>query len=134
MIKIIAHDTTMDIPIFNSLYINKKKKIRSNQINFNKLNRLKLNKIDYKKYPSVKIIKNLPKNDSLFETALVSINDILVKKFLEKKINYNDIASKMSKMLKNPEINKLKKILPTHVSEVINTNENIFSKIKSLKI
>jgi 1-deoxy-D-xylulose-5-phosphate reductoisomerase len=44
MIKIIAHDTDMKIPIFNSLYDNKQKGIRSDQLNLKKLNNLNLKK------------------------------------------------------------------------------------------
>ncbi len=133
MIKIIAHDTTMEIPIFNSIYISENKKIKSKSINIQKLNSLSLNKINLKKYPSVKILKILPRNDSLFETALVSVNDILVKQFLEGKIKFKDISTKMNNILKSYEIKKLKKILPTNISKVISTNEYIFSKINSLK-
>ena len=37
MIKIIAHDTTMKIPIFNTLFIIMKKKLKSKNINIKKL-------------------------------------------------------------------------------------------------
>ncbi len=54
-------------------------------------------------------MNKLPDNDSLFETALVSANDIYVKKFLENKINFQDISIKINELLKRNEINKLKK-------------------------
>ena len=40
MIKIIAHDTTMEIPIFNSIYENCKKNFSSKNIDIKKLNNL----------------------------------------------------------------------------------------------
>ena len=132
MIKIIAHDTTMEIPIFNSIYLNNKQNIKTNKINFQKLNNLNLTKVDKKKFPSVKILKNLPKNSSLYETALVSANDKLVSLFLEDKIKYNEIIPKLFKIMNRKDIRKLKKILPTKVSEVINTSINVRSKISSL--
>ena len=79
------------------------------------------------------VVKDLIQGDQTKE-ELVATNDILVKNFLEGKINYNDILSKMNKILKTSEIYKLKKILPRHVSEVISTNEYILSKINSSKI
>ena len=36
--KILIHDTDMKIPIFNSIYINERKKIQSTKIDFLKLN------------------------------------------------------------------------------------------------
>ena len=85
MIKLIAHDTTMKIPIFNSIYFDKKKKLTTEQINFHKLNNLDFKKIDKKKFSCTKILKILPEKNSLFETVLVSANDELVKLFLKKK-------------------------------------------------
>ena len=86
-IKILAHEPDMKIPIHNSLYLQNPKKIITNDLNLNILNNLSLQKIDYKKYPTINIIKFLPKINSLYETALVTINDYFVFKFLENKIN-----------------------------------------------
>ena len=133
MIKIIAHDTTMEIPIFNSIYADKKKIINTDKINIQKLNNLNFKKIDFIKFPSVKLLNHLPQKDSLFETALVSINDKLVNHFLEGKIKYNDLNVKMSKLLNRLEIKRLKKKLPSNISNVINTHEFINSKINSYK-
>ena len=65
MIKIIAHDTNMTIPIFNSLYDSYEKKINTNQIDINKLNFLNFKKVDKIKFPSVKIIKKLTNKESI---------------------------------------------------------------------
>jgi len=135
MIKIIAHDTTMEIPIFNSLYYGyEKKKIKSNKIDFYKLNNLNFNRANNEKFPSIKILNILPSKDSLYETALVSANDELVKLFLEKKINYTDINAYMIRILNSNDVKKFKKKLPTSVSEIINTSIYIKSKINSLNL
>ena len=133
MIKIIAHDTTMEVPIFNSIYADKKKMLKTNKINIQKLNNLNFKKIDYKKFPSVRLLNHLPSKDSLFETALVSINDKLVNLLLEGKIKYNEVNVKMSKLLNRLEIKRLKKKLPSTISNVINTHEFINSRINSYK-
>ncbi len=134
MIKIIAHDTTMEIPISNSLYYGfQKKEIKSNKINFYKLNNLNFDRVDKEKFPSIKILNVLPSKDSLYETALVSANDELVKLFLEKKINYTDINANMIRILNSNDVKKFKKKPPTSVSEIINTSIYIKSKINSLK-
>ena len=131
MIKIIAHDTTMEIPIFNSIYYDTKKNINSDKVNIKILNELNLSKINYSKYPSVKFLKFLPSKDSLFETALVTINDELVNLFLKGKIKYSSISKKMNNLLNHSEIKKLKKKLPTNVSKVINTSKFV-SKLMDL--
>ena len=79
--KIIFHDTTMKIPIFNTLYFNSDKKISSKHLDFNKLNNLNFSNIDNKKYPIVKILNFLKEKQSLFETVIVSANDTLVKAY-----------------------------------------------------
>ena len=79
MIKIIAHDTNMTIPIHNSLYFDKNHSLKTNNININKLNNLCFEKINYKKFPLVKILSKIPNNDSLFETVVVATNDEMVK-------------------------------------------------------
>ena len=51
LIKIIAHDTSMRIPIFNSIFEkNMKRKIKTNKININNLNNLNLKKINEKNF------------------------------------------------------------------------------------
>ena len=133
MIKIIAHDTTMEIPIFNSIYTEHEKIIKTSEINLVKLNNLNFKNINNSKFPSVKLLDYIPSTDSLFETALVTINDKLVKLFLEGKIQYNDIYTKMNKILNSKEIKRFKKKLPSSISNVINTHENVYSKIDSFK-
>ena len=132
MIKIIAHDTTMKIPIFNSIYKKHEKHIKTDNINFKKLNNLNFKKIDQKKFSSVKILKKLTNKSTLYDTALVAANDELVKQFLEKNIKYNQINLKLFKIINSKDVRKLKKILPTKVSEVINTSKHVRSKVNSV--
>ena len=132
MIKIIAHDTTMEIPIFNSIYLNSKKKIKTNQIDFKKLNNLNFQKIDRKKFPSVKILNTFSNNFSLYETALVTANDEFVRLFLDNKITYNSILPNIFKIMKLNDIIKLKKNVPTSISEVISIRDYVQSKISSI--
>ena len=73
---IIAHDTTMKIPIFNSLYSKSDKKIFTNTINFKTLNNLNLSKLNSIRYPMIKLLKILPSKSSLFETVIVAANDL----------------------------------------------------------
>ncbi len=130
LIKIIAHETTMEIPIFNTIYHRKKIAPKLKKINFKKLNNSNFSIVDRKKFPSVDILKTLSNKNSLYETVLVATNDELVNLFLNKKIKYSEIATKMRKIINENEFNFFKKKLPRKVSDVINTSKLVRSKIK----
>ena len=130
LIKIILHETTMKIPIFNTLYFNLNKKIYSKSIDLKKLNELNLQEVDLKRFPMVKILKFLPNKHSLFETVIVSANDCLVELFLNKKINYVNIQEELFKIINNKEFNKYKNIFPKNVRDIIELNNYVRSKIQ----
>ena len=127
--KLIAHDTTMKIPIFNTLFPNFNKKINSKKLDIRTLNNLDFNKVDSKKYPMIKILKNLPNNHSLYETVIVSANDTLVDLFLSKKIKFNEINKKLIKIINSNEFLKLKKKTPHSIKEIIDLNNYVRLKI-----
>ncbi len=132
--KLIAHDTTMEIPIFNTLYDNNLKSIKTKRLNLETLNDLKLSTINTKKFPLTKILKKLPNENSLFETVLVSANDELVKLFLNKEISYTDISKTMIKLISFKELQKYKKIQPKNINDIIKLNEYVRFKINSKRI
>ena len=86
--KFLTHPTSMQIPIFNSLYNDYHHNFKFEKINFDKLNKLNFQKIDFKKFPINKILNKIPDNDSLFNTVLISANDTLVDLFLKKKFHF----------------------------------------------
>ena len=87
--KFLTHPTSMQIPIFNSLY-NHRHSFKFEKINLEKLNKLNFQKIDFKKFPINQILNKIPDNDTLFNTVLISANDTLVN-FLNKKISFYEI-------------------------------------------
>ena len=131
--KIILHDTTMRIPIFNSLYNNNKSYKNNKNLDLKKLNNLNLTKIDIKKFPIVKLLKKLPVNFSLFETIIVTINDFMVSKFLNNKIHFNDISNLVLYYLQLKEFNKYKKLRPKNIAEIIKTSDIIKNYLFNLK-
>ncbi len=131
--KILIHDTNMTIPIFNSLYENKKK-ITTKELDFSIMNNLNFEKVDIKKFPVVKILKDMPEKNSLFETVIVSANDTLVKMFINNDIKFLDISRVLLKTLKNTEFLKYKKINPQNINEIISLSEYVSFKIRSLHI
>ena len=130
MINLIAHETTMEIPIFNTLSSLNSKKIKTNKVNLAKLNNLNFSNLNANKFPLSRIINKLPLNDSLFETVLVSSNDELVKLFLAKKFDYEALLEKLFKFVSKKEFIKYKFIEPKKIIDILNLNKEIKSKIK----
>ena len=133
-IKILAHDTDMRIPIFNSIYQNKLKKINTKPINVNLLNNLNLKKIDLIRYPSVKILKKINNNNTLFETLLISANDELVDLYIKNKIKFTEINIYLRKILNNKKYSKLTTKKPKKISDIINLSEEVRLKTRKLCI
>ena len=129
MIKVIVHETTMKIPIFNTVYSNYLKKIKSSEISLKNLNHLDLEKADFKRYPMIKLLNLLPHNHSLFETIIVSANDVLVQLFLDNKIKFIDIQKKLFLLIKRREFSKYKKISPKNIKDIIKLNNYVRLKI-----
>ncbi len=129
MIKIIAHETTMKIPIFNTLYNEYNKVINTKDIDIKKLNSLSFEYANAKRYPMINILKFLSQTTSLYETVIVSANDTLVNLFLKKKLSFINIQKELFKVLKNKEFLKYRKITPKNINEIIKLNNYVHSKI-----
>ena len=132
--KILAHDTNMKIPIFNSIYLNTDKSIKSKKIDIEKLNNLNLKNIDEKKFPFLKILKIIPEKNTLFETIVVSANDELVNLFLKKKINYSQFQQKLLSTINLKEFQAYKNKKPTDIREISRLNNYVRLKIRELCI
>ena len=136
MIKIISHKTTMKIPIANTLksIIKKINTYDKNliELNLTNLNNLELSKVKVNKFPLIKLLKTLPKKDSLFETVLVTANDEFVSLFLKEKITYTEFINKLVNFVTKKEFSKYKKLEPKNINDIIKLNQKIKSKIYSL--
>ena len=132
--KILAHDPDMKIPIYNSLYKDEQNNIDSKPLNLDILNQLNLTKVNLKKFPLVKILDNLPKYSSMYETALITINDYLVFKFLAKEIDFNKLIKSINKISNLKEFQKYKKIKPKNVDDIYRLREYVSSKMNSFSI
>ena len=132
--NLIIHDTTMYIPIFNSLYFNSDKKIQVKKLDITKLNNLKLNSLNLQRYPITKVLKKIPEKISLFETIVVSANDELVNFYLQNKINFGDISKKLLNFINRKEFIKFKRKSPSSIENIIKLNKDVRSKIKMMSI
>ena len=125
LISLIAHDTTMKIPILNSLNINLKNVYLKNNINLAKLNNLNFHEPKTKNFPLIKLLKIIPKKDSLFETALVTINDFIVDLFLKNKVKFTDISKIMLNMINTKKFKKYKYMYPRDIKIILKTKKEI---------
>ncbi|MDA9084724.1 1-deoxy-D-xylulose-5-phosphate reductoisomerase [Candidatus Pelagibacter sp.] len=132
--KVLIHDTNMTIPIFNSLYPNFQKKIKSKDLDLTTINNLNFKSIDVKKFPVVKILKTLPNYNSLFETVIVAANDKLVDMFLNNKIKFLDISRILLKIINTKEFKKYKRIKPKNVAQIEQLSDYVSLKILSMDI
>ena len=129
MIKLIAHETTMDIPILNTLNSTQKISFNSKKIDLGKLNNLELSEIDNNQFPLIKILNKLPNKESLFETVIVAINDHLVELFLNKKITYLELINNLSEFLSKKNFYKYKFMEPKKIADILSLNNLIKSQI-----
>ena len=60
----------------------------------------------------------MPNDDSYFETILITINDILVDKYLKNQINYGSIHLYLLKFLKNKYFKKYYKLKPKSIYDI----------------
>ncbi|MDA8988458.1 1-deoxy-D-xylulose-5-phosphate reductoisomerase [Candidatus Pelagibacter ubique] len=132
--KLLVHDTNMKIPIFNSIYLDNNKKIKSKKINIKILNNLDLKKVDKIKFPVMKILKNINNKDSLFETIIVSANDKLVNLFLSGKIKFTDISSNLLKICNMPQFTKFKSKKPKNIGDINNLVNYVSLKIDTMSV
>jgi 1-deoxy-D-xylulose-5-phosphate reductoisomerase len=132
--KLLIHDTNMTIPIFNSVYLNNDKKIKSKKIDIKILNNLDLKKVDKIKFPVMKVLKNINDKDSLFETIIISANDKLVELFLLEKIKFTDISNNLLKICNMSEFIKFKSKKPKNIDEINNLADYVSLKIDTMSI
>ncbi len=116
--KILAHETTMQIPIINSLHLkNENFEFNNNDFNYSKLNGENFVEPNIKNFPLLKILKYSFLN-TYFETILITINDELVKNYLNNKISYISIHKTLLKLIKKPYFTKHYKSSPNNINDI----------------
>ena len=118
VIKFLAHETKLTIPISNALEINS----NINNLNFNmyikNFNNMHFKKPDIKKFPLLSILNLIPEKDSYFETVLITLNDGLVQKYLDGYINYISIHKNLINLIKSPYLEKYYKLKPKNIYDI----------------
>ena len=132
--KFLIHEPDMKIPIYNSIFYNSCQNLKTNSLDLKILNNLNLKKVEKNKFPLVRLIQKLPNNSSLYETVLITINDYLVNKFLEKKINFQKLIKLIHKISNLKEFQKFKKIKPRNIKQIYNLRDYVHLKLNTLGI
>ncbi len=134
LIKILAHEPDMKIPIFNSLYDTRLRSMNTKPINIKILNNLNLDNVDTKKFSFVRILEKMSKYSSLFETILITVNDYFVYKFLKKDISFEKMIFLINKFVNFKKFQKYKKIKPKNVEDIYRLRDYVSSKMNSFSI
>ncbi len=118
ILKLLAHDTNMSIPISNALGIYKKTYDGKIYKQISSLKYLSFEKPKINQFPLLSIINLIPENDSFFETILITLNDCLVHKYLNNEINYLSLQLNLLKLIKNPFLMKYYKLKPKNIYDI----------------
>ncbi len=126
LIKFLAHETTMEIPISNAIKFNKNNDLfKKLNFNYNKLNGVNFIRPDKQKFPLLRILNYKIKN-TYFEIILVTINDELVKRYLNLNLPYIQIHKKLIELLKKPYFIKYFNTSPKNIDDI----KNMVMKVK----
>ncbi len=118
IIKFLAHETSMTIPITNALQINKTDRQNINRNLLKNFNEIKFLIPEKKKFPLISIIDLIPQNSSYFETILITINDNLVYKYLNGQINYKSIQMNILRLINKPYFRRYYKLKPKSIYDI----------------
>jgi len=134
LIKMLLHDTDMKIPIFNSIYDKKINYISSKKINSKTLNNLNFYEVDKIKFPSIKLLKNISKENTLYDTVITIANDELVKLFLQHKISLRQIVENLTKIINLKEYTKYLSKKPTSLNKIYKVSELVRLKTYGISV
>ena len=134
LIKMLLHDTDMKIPIFNSIYDKKINYISSKKINSKTLNNLNFYEVDQLKFPSIKLLKKISKENTLYDTVITIANEELVKLFLQHKISLRQIVENLTKIINLKEYTKYFSKKPTSLNKIYKVSKLVRLKINGISV
>ena len=132
--KMLIHETSMEVPIFNSLYQNSENNIYNKKIfDFKTLNGLNFIDPDDNKFLCLKLLKYIKIKNTYFEIILVSINDELVKKYLNDQISFISIQKSLLKLIKDPYFTKYYNQIPNNINDIKIMVEKVITYLNKIK-
>ena len=126
LIKVLIHDTSMEIPIFNIIFNNRKINFyKKTNINFQNLNGINFVEPDKIKFPYINILRKKRILDTYFEVILVTINDELVKLFLQNKISFVEMQKLLLKLINSNIFMKYYKEYPKNINDIYKMSDKV---------
>ena len=118
LIKMVLYNTDMKIPISNTLYGSKNNILNIRKIDAKILSKLSFKNVDVKQFPSIKLINKCLTLGVLTPTIVNAANEVLVSMFLNKKIGFLDIVSKINEIFKDKDFKKYATRNPASINDV----------------
>ena len=126
LVKVLIHDTSMEIPIFNIIFNNRKINFyKKTNINFQNLNGINFVEPDKIKFPYINILRKKRILDTYFEVILVTINDELVKLFLQNKISFVEMQKLLLKLINSNIFMKYYKEYPKNINDIFKMSDKV---------
>jgi 1-deoxy-D-xylulose-5-phosphate reductoisomerase len=119
----------MRIPISFAVSYPERWELETEPLDFMKIGKLEFFPPDYVRFPLLKIAKEYGEKGSYYPTVLTVADEIVVNKFLEGEINFNEIPEFIVKILENVKFNS-----PENLQDILNIIEEvkeIFQKISN---
>ena len=131
LIKILMHDTSMEIPIFNVIFKDEKiNYYNKTEVKFENLNGINFLKPNNKKFPYLNILQKYKINDTFFEVILVTINDELVRLFLNKKISFIKMQQLQMQTINKKKLSKYYDKRPKKINDIYNIINQVKKYLK----
>ena len=118
LIKMVLYNTDMKIPISNTLYGSKNNILNIRKIDAKILSKLSFKNVDVKQFPSIKLINKCLTLGILTPTIVNAANEVLVSMFLNKKIGFLDIVSKINEIFKDKDFKKYATRNPASINDI----------------
>ncbi len=126
LVKFLAHQTKMEIPIMNSISKNEIMfRYNEKDIDPNKLNNMSFLKPDRNKFMLLKILNLLKNKDSYFETILIIVNDYLVYEYLNKKLDFFKFQKLLLYFLNTSTFKRYYKQKPKNINDINNMKKKV---------
>ena len=103
-------------------------------INFQNLNGINFINPDSKKFPVIKLLKKISNKNTYFETILITINDVLVDKYLRGQINYQSLNDNIFKLIKIPYFSRFYNHKPKNIIDIKIMVRKVTTYLNKIKI